>query len=106
MTLAVMQAERLAARLADPNKYWKFNPADIDERGYWDDYQEAYRAALEKCSTLAAPWYVIPADHKWYRNWAVAKLLLEALEGIDPQFPEASFDVTEQQARLAAAMGT
>ena len=99
-----MQAERLAARLDDPTKHWKFNPADIDERAHWDAYQEAYRMALSRCSTTAAPWYVIPSDHKWYRNWAVAALLLETLESLDPQYPPASYDVAEQKARLAAQL--
>ncbi len=99
------QAERLAARLADPTKYWKYNPGDIDERELWNDYQEAYRVALSRCSTTVAPWYVIPADRKWYRNWAVAELLLATLEQLDPQYPAADFDVAEQQARLAAEMG-
>ena len=99
------QAERLAARLADPTKYWKFNPADLDERAYWDDYHQAYETALDRCSTVGAPWYVIPADRKWYRNWAVAALLAEKLTDLDPQYPPATFDVTEQQARLAAEMG-
>ncbi|AZI57708.1 polyphosphate kinase 2 family protein [Nakamurella antarctica] len=97
-----VQKERLAARLDDPTKFWKFNPADIDERGYWNDYQQAYAAALTKCSTANAPWHVIPADHKWYRNWAVAAVLTEALEKIDPQYPPADFDVEEQKQRLAS----
>jgi PPK2 family polyphosphate:nucleotide phosphotransferase len=98
------QAERLVARLADPTKYWKFNPGDIDERARWNDYQEAYRVALTRCSTTVAPWYVIPSDHKWYRNWAVAELMLAALERLDPKYPPARFDIGEQQARLAAEM--
>ena len=101
-----VQAERLAARLKDPTKYWKFNPGDIDERGHWDDYQEAYRVALIRCSTSVAPWHVIPSDRKWYRNWAVAALLLETLESLDPQYPPPDFDIAEQQARLAAHMGS
>jgi PPK2 family polyphosphate:nucleotide phosphotransferase len=100
-----VQAERLAARLADPTKYWKFNPGDIDERAYWDAYQEAYRVALTRCSTTVAPWHVIPSDRKWYRNWAVATLLLETLAALDPQYPPPAYDVAEQQARLAAQLG-
>ena len=99
-----VQAERLAARLDDATKFWKFNPADVDERAYWDAYQEAYRVALTRCSTTVAPWRVIPSDHKWYRNWAVAALLLETLENLDPQYPPASYDVAEQKARLAAQL--
>ncbi|MBA3232519.1 MAG: polyphosphate kinase 2 family protein [Propionibacteriales bacterium] len=95
------QRERLLARLDDPTKHWKFNPGDIDERALWDDYQHAYELALERCTTEAAPWYVVPSDRKWYRNWAVTTLLVEHLERLDPQWPEAEFDVEEQKARLA-----
>ncbi len=66
------QRERLLARLDDPDKQWKFKPADVDERAHWAEYQEAYETALERCNTDAAPWYVVPSDTKWYRNWAVA----------------------------------
>ena len=96
------QKQRLAQRLDRPDKYWKYNPGDVDERMRWDDYQEAYQAALTRCSTDAAPWYVVPADRKWYARWAVQQLLLDALEGIDPQWPPADFDVEPEKARLAA----
>jgi PPK2 family polyphosphate:nucleotide phosphotransferase len=96
------QRQRLLARLDDPTKHWKFNPRDIDERAYWEDYQEAYQAALERCSTEAAPWYKVPADRKWYRDWAIAKLLVEQLEDMKLTWPEADFDVEEQRARLFA----
>jgi polyphosphate kinase 2 (PPK2 family) len=66
------QRERLLARLDDPTKHWKFNPRDLDERLRWHDYRVAYQAALERCNTPAAPWYVVPADRKWYRNWAIS----------------------------------
>lgn len=95
------QKARLLARLDDPTKYWKFNPGDIDERALWPDYQEAYELALERCNTEAAPWFLIPSDRKWYRNWAIATLLRETLEGLDPQWPEPDFDVEEQRRRLA-----
>lgn len=81
------QRERLLARLDDPTKHWKVNPADITERGYWKDYQQAYEAALSRCSTETAPWHVLPADRKWYRNWALTTLLIEVLEGLDQQWP-------------------
>ena len=97
------QRERLAARLDDPAKYWKYNPADLAERARWDDYQVAYADVLSRCSTGAAPWYVIPSDRKWYRNWAVATLLTEALERIDPQYPAADFDVAAERERVAAS---
>jgi PPK2 family polyphosphate:nucleotide phosphotransferase len=94
------QRERLLARLDDPSKHWKFNPQDIEDRTLWPAYQEAYRAVLERCSTDAAPWYVVPADRKWYRNWAVAELLIETLTEMAPRFPEPDFDVAEQLAML------
>ena len=96
------QKERLMRRLERPDKYWKYNPADVDERLRWDDYQAAYEAAVTKCSTDEAPWYVVPADRKWYARWAVQQLLLDALEDLDPQWPRATFDVEHEQARLAA----
>ncbi len=94
------QRGRLLERLDRPDKHWKFNPGDIEERALWPAYQEAYEIALERCSTEAAPWHVIPADRKWYRNWAISKLLLEHLEALDPQYPKADFDVEECRARL------
>lgn len=96
------QKARLAERLARPDKHWKFNPGDIDERAHWPAYQEAYQAMLDKCSTDVAPWHVVPADRKWYARLAVANLVLEALTSLDPQWPPADFDVAEQQARLDA----
>ena len=97
-----VQRERLAARLQDPTEYWKYNPADVDERGRWADYQDAYAEALRRCHTVAAPWHVIPADRKWYRNWAVAALLTEVLERLDPQYPPPDFDLDHERARVAA----
>lgn len=97
---AAEQKARLLARLDDPTKHWKFNPGDIDERRLWPDYQEAYEAALERCNTSVAPWYVVPSDRKWYRNWAIATMLRETLEQLSPQWPAADFDVAEQRQRL------
>lgn len=97
---AAEQKARLLARLDDPTKLWKFNPGDIDERSQWPAYQEAYEVALERTHTEAAPWHVVPADKKWFRNLAVGTLLLDALRGLDPQWPAADFDVAEQRARL------
>lgn len=97
---AETQKERLLARLDDPEKQWKFKPGDVDERQHWRDYRQAYEAALERCSTAAAPWYVVPADRKWYRNWAVARLLLDALRGMELEWPGPDYDVAEQRARL------
>jgi PPK2 family polyphosphate:nucleotide phosphotransferase len=97
------QRDRLAARLARPDKYWKYDPRDIDERLRWDEYQEAYQAVLDRCSPPHAPWFVVPADRKWYARWAVQQLLLDALTRVDPQWPAPSFDVAVERARLAAA---
>jgi PPK2 family polyphosphate:nucleotide phosphotransferase len=97
------QKERLAERLARPDKYWKYNPKDVDERAHWDDYMEAYQAALTRCSTDAAPWYVVPANKKWYARWAVQQLLVDALQDIDPQWPPATYDVKAEQKRVAAS---
>jgi polyphosphate kinase 2 (PPK2 family) len=97
------QAERLLERLDDPTKHWKYNPGDIDERKLWTDYQHAYELALERCNTDEAPWFVIPSDRKWYRNWAITTLLIEHLENLDPQWPTADFDVEVEKARLATS---
>jgi PPK2 family polyphosphate:nucleotide phosphotransferase len=96
------QKARLTERLEREDKHWKFNPGDIDERGHWADYMQAYQAALEKCSTDAAPWFVVPADRKWYARLAVQNLVLENLERMDPQWPPADFDVAAEKERLAA----
>ena len=95
------QRQRLLARLDDPTKQWKFKPGDVDERGRWHDYQAAYETALERCNIAEAPWYVVPSDRKWYRNWAIAQLLLETLRALDLDWPAPGYDVAEQRARLA-----
>jgi PPK2 family polyphosphate:nucleotide phosphotransferase len=96
------QRERLQDRLDDPTKYWKYNPADLQARARWDDYQAAYADALYRCGTEYAPWYVVPADRKWYRDWAVATLLLEELREMDLSYPPADFDIAAEAAKLAA----
>ena len=96
------QKARLMERLDRPDKHWKFNPGDIDERRHWDAYQDAYQAVLERCSTEIAPWYVVPADRKWYARLAVMNLLDEHLAALGLQWPAADFDVAEQRARLTA----
>jgi len=83
------QAQRFQARLDDPTKRWKFRKGDLDERARWDDYVAAFEEAISRTSTAAAPWYVVPADRKWYRNWAVSRILVETLEEMDPQYPPA-----------------
>jgi PPK2 family polyphosphate:nucleotide phosphotransferase len=94
------QRNRLMDRLKDPDKQWKFNEHDIDERAYWDDYQSAYSIAITRCSTRYAPWYVVPANDKDYRNWAVARILIETLEEMDPQYPHPRLDVPRLLKRL------
>ena len=95
------QRARLLERLSDPTKYWKYNPADLTERLLWPDYQEAYADALTNCDTEAAPWHVIPADRKWYRNLAVTRLLVDALEAMKLEYPPASIDLELERRRLA-----
>jgi PPK2 family polyphosphate:nucleotide phosphotransferase len=97
------QKRRLAQRLARPEKYWKYNPHDLDERQFWAAYQEAYQVALTRCSSEQAPWHVGPADHKWYARWAVQQLLVDALDDLDPAWPAAAFDVQAERERLAQA---
>ncbi|KUN04878.1 phosphate--nucleotide phosphotransferase [Streptomyces yokosukanensis] len=94
------QRTRLLRRLDRPDKRWKFSPGDIDERAVWPAYQEAYELALERCAAPYAPWYVVPADSRWYRNWAISRLLLEHLEELDPRYPASDFDVAECRERL------
>ncbi|MFD9794417.1 PPK2 family polyphosphate kinase [Streptomyces sp. NPDC059070] len=94
------QRRRLLERLDNPDKHWKFNPGDLDERDLWPAYQRAYEIALERCSTPTAPWYLVPADRKWYRNWAVSRLLLEQLRELDPTYPPGGFDVAACRSRL------
>ena len=90
------QAERLQARLDDPTKNWKFDPNDLKERAYWDDYQRVYEDALRNCSTDDAPWFVVPANHKWVRDLAVAEIVVAVLEQMNPQPPKPNFDVSAQ----------
>jgi PPK2 family polyphosphate:nucleotide phosphotransferase len=83
------QKKRLEDRLKDPAKNWKFNPADIGERKLWDDYMDAFQDALEKCSTEQAPWYAIPANKKWFRNWAISDIIVRAMKQLPLEFPKA-----------------
>ena len=94
------QRERLLARLDDPTKRWKFREGDLDDRALWDDFQQAWEDVIQRCSG-AAPWHVIPADRKWYRDHAIATLLTETLEAMDPRYPDAQLDVEALKARLA-----
>jgi PPK2 family polyphosphate:nucleotide phosphotransferase len=94
------QRERLLARLDDPTKRWKFRVGDVDERAYWTEYQTAFTAMLQECSTEVAPWYVIPSDDKAYRNWAIGRILAETLDEMNPKYPEPDLDLDALRARL------
>ena len=94
------QKLRLSQRLERPDKYWKYNPGDVDERLLWPEYQEAYQALLERTSTDYAPWHVVPCDRKWYSRLAILELLIEALEGLNLSWPPADFDVEAEKKRL------
>ncbi|WP_425837913.1 PPK2 family polyphosphate kinase [Microbacterium sp. PA5] len=96
------QKARLMERLERPDKHWKYNPGDVDERQLWPAYMDAYQRVFDRTSTDEAPWHVVPANAKWYARLAVQALLLDVLEEIDPQWPAATFDVEAEKARLAA----
>ena len=97
------QKARLGERLERPDKFWKYNPGDVDERLVWNDYQEAYEIALRKTSTEVAPWFVVPADKKWFARVAVQRLLIGALRGLDLDWPAADFDIETEKVRLATS---
>ncbi|MBW4095787.1 MAG: polyphosphate kinase 2 family protein [Acidobacteria bacterium] len=98
-----VQKERLAVRLGDPAKHWKYSTGDLSERAFWPAYMDAYQAAFDATSTDVAPWYVVPADKKWYARLAVQELVVQALEGMDLQWPKGDFDLAEEKRRLASA---
>lgn len=87
------QKERLEARLDDPDKNWKFNKADLDDRALWDDFRAAYEAMLSRTSTEHSPWYVVPANRKWYRNLVVSQILIDTLDEMDPRYPDPEEDL-------------
>ena len=91
------QKERLQARLDEPNKRWKFNPADLEERKLWPEYLRAYEDAIARTSTEWAPWYIVPANRKWYRNLVVGTVITETLAGLDMRYPEPGFDPADIQ---------
>ena len=95
------QRERLLARLDDPTKHWKYRPGDLDDRALWGDFQQAYGDAIERCNTDAAPWYVVPADRKWYRNWAISNLLIERLEALGLGWPRGGLRRRASRRRVA-----
>jgi PPK2 family polyphosphate:nucleotide phosphotransferase len=86
------QKRRLQARLDDPTKHWKFNPEDLKVRAQWGDYMRAYEDALSRCSTEAAPWYIVPANRKWFRNLAVAEILVSTMDAMELKYPPDTFD--------------
>ena len=88
------QAKRFRERLEDKNKNWKFSPSDLKEREYWDQYIDAYNDVLRKCSTAKAPWYVIPANRKWFRNLAISQIVLDTLEDMDLKYPKPAEDLS------------
>ena len=102
---AAEQLERLMARLDEPDKHWKATIGDFEERKHWDDYQRAYEEALGRCSTDAAPWFIIPANKKWFRDLAVSQIIVETLEKLDMKFPKAKIDVEELRRAARAAGG-
>jgi PPK2 family polyphosphate:nucleotide phosphotransferase len=94
------QLSRLLRRLDDPTKRWKYNPSDVDARNRWPAYQDAYQTVLTETSTVDTPWYVVPANRKWYRDWAVAHVLHETLIDLDPQYPQPDLDIEHEKTRL------
>jgi polyphosphate kinase 2 (PPK2 family) len=89
------QGRRLRERLADPEKTWKFSRSDLDDRARWDEFMEAYEDVIGETSTKWAPWYVVPSDHNWARNLAVAEILVDALRRIDPHLPSPAADLAD-----------
>ncbi|MDN4482109.1 polyphosphate kinase 2 family protein [Demequina lignilytica] len=98
------QLARLAERLERPEKFWKYNPSDLDARERWDDYMHAYQDVFDHTSTPSAPWHVIPADRKWYARLAVTQLLVDTLTDMNPSWPPPGFDVSAERARLGALL--
>lgn len=95
------QKKRLAARLDEPEKYWKYNPGDVEERKLWPAYREAYQAVFDRTSTDYAPWYIVPCDKKWYTRLAVTELLIGAFKGLEMSWPPPDFDVEAEKRKLA-----
>jgi PPK2 family polyphosphate:nucleotide phosphotransferase len=97
------QLKRLGARLQDPTKFWKYSSGDLDERAFWPAYMDAYQKVFERTSTASAPWYVVPADKKWYARLAVQEILIETLGTMNLQWPPGDFDLQHERARLKEA---
>lgn len=98
------QAERLLSRLDTPEKHWKYNPGDVDERLLWEEYMAAFQIAIERTNTAHAPWYVIPANSKWYARVAVQRIVTATLEEIAPDWPGGDFDVAAERARVVDSL--
>lgn len=94
------QAQRFLARVEDPTKQWKFNPGDLDERDRWEEYMRAYEDMLNQTSTDWAPWYIIPANKKWYRNWLISKIVIKTLKNLDMRYPAAPENIEDYHKRL------
>ena len=99
------QRRRFEERLRDPTKQWKLSPSDLEDRTHWDDYVTAYQDALTRCSTSEAPWFIVPADKKWFRNFAVSRILVETLEALDMRFPKPTVDVSRIIPSLSSGRG-
>jgi PPK2 family polyphosphate:nucleotide phosphotransferase len=99
------QRRRFEERLLDPTKQWKLSPSDFEDRKHWDDYVAAYQDALTRCSTSDAPWFIVPADKKWLRNFAVSRILVETLEVLDMRFPKPTVDVSRITPSLSSGRG-
>jgi PPK2 family polyphosphate:nucleotide phosphotransferase len=97
------QLKRLGERLDDPSKHWKVAESDFTERQKWDDYAQAYEDALTKCSTPHAPWHIIPADRKWYRNYVISQIVVDYLEGLNMQYPKPAVDPAEMKRKYFPA---
>ncbi|WP_053351336.1 PPK2 family polyphosphate kinase [Leucobacter musarum] len=98
------QAARLISRLDDPEKYWKYNPGDVDERLHWPSYMEAFQTAIERTDSDAAPWYVVPANAKWYARVAVQRIVIAELAKLSPHWPEPDFDVAAERQRVVDSL--
>ena len=99
------QKSRLLARIEDPTKMWKFSPNDLKERTLWNAYQEAYDVALTRCNSDVAPFYIVPANHKWFRNWVVSAILVDILRGMKPAYPKPHLQIKQIKASLVAGLG-
>ena len=98
------QAKRFLDRIEEPEKHWKFSAADYEERKYWDRYQEAFEDAINETSTKNAPWFVVPADHKWYMRYVVSEIILDTLKDMDPHYPEVTEDRMERFGEIKKAL--